>query len=232
MDKEKPKIVNGKVDMVSYCCQDIAIPPVLPGILKQYTKGALRTQPRDLLLWSAGYFRTLTKGEIVPVKDRLEDPLIEGKNGLTPGLLRVINHQVRSKPNVTLTELREKWVGICMKPNDFDDMVRVSGLGNNFQWDHLLPLAASTLGKSFSDTMRIICVVISDQPPGREPYIKLETWWKHYTFLGRLASVPEAHMKKVYDYLYPIAEDNFGAVGPNDFLRQECPELTGQGGKA
>ena len=34
-----------------------------PGILKQYTKAAIRTQPRDLLLWSAAYFRCMARGE-------------------------------------------------------------------------------------------------------------------------------------------------------------------------
>ena len=35
----------------------IQIPPEFPKILKQYTKAAIRTQPTDLLLWSASYFR-------------------------------------------------------------------------------------------------------------------------------------------------------------------------------
>jgi len=43
----------------SYCCQQIKIPPLLPHVLKTYTKGAIKTQPRDLLRWSATYFRSL-----------------------------------------------------------------------------------------------------------------------------------------------------------------------------
>lgn len=35
-----------------YCAQQINIPPKLQDILKQYTKAAIRTQPKDLLLWS------------------------------------------------------------------------------------------------------------------------------------------------------------------------------------
>ena len=37
-------------------------------------KAAIRTQPRDLLLWSASYFKCLAKGETPPAKDRLEYP--------------------------------------------------------------------------------------------------------------------------------------------------------------
>jgi len=36
-----------------YCSQQIHIPPDLPDLLKQFTKAAIRTQPRDVLLWSA-----------------------------------------------------------------------------------------------------------------------------------------------------------------------------------
>ena len=36
-----------------YCSQQISIPPELPDILKQFTKAAIRTQPKDVLAWSA-----------------------------------------------------------------------------------------------------------------------------------------------------------------------------------
>ena len=36
-----------------YTSEQIEIPPQLPNILKQFTKAAIKTQPRDLLTWSA-----------------------------------------------------------------------------------------------------------------------------------------------------------------------------------
>ena len=59
----------------------IQIPSDFPGILKQYTKAAIRTQPRDLLLWSAAYFRCLARGEPPPAKDRLEYPVPQTDTG-------------------------------------------------------------------------------------------------------------------------------------------------------
>jgi hypothetical protein len=41
----------------AYANHPIQIPPEFPKILKQYTKAAIRTQPKDLLLWSVSYFR-------------------------------------------------------------------------------------------------------------------------------------------------------------------------------
>ena len=42
-----------------YCSQQIHIPPELPDILKQFTKAAIRTQPKDVLAWSAAYVFSL-----------------------------------------------------------------------------------------------------------------------------------------------------------------------------
>lgn len=70
----------------AYANHPIQIPPEFPKILKQYTKAAIRTQPRDLTLWSLHYFRCLSNGEIPPVKERLEySRLSSPDSGLTPG---------------------------------------------------------------------------------------------------------------------------------------------------
>ena len=36
-----------------YCAEQIKIPATLPDILKEFTKAAIRTQPVDVLQWSA-----------------------------------------------------------------------------------------------------------------------------------------------------------------------------------
>ena len=43
------------LDEPYYCSQQINIPPELPDILKQFTKAAIRTQPKDVLAWSAAW---------------------------------------------------------------------------------------------------------------------------------------------------------------------------------
>ncbi|XP_057352390.1 ropporin-1-like protein isoform X2 [Manis pentadactyla] len=78
-----------------FCAQQIHIPPELPDILKQFTKAAIRTQPGDVLQWSAGYFSALSRGDPLPVKDRVEMPMATQKTdtGLTQGLLKVLHKQ-------------------------------------------------------------------------------------------------------------------------------------------
>jgi hypothetical protein len=46
-------IVMPHPDEPYYCSEQIHIPPELPDILKQFTKCAIRTQPKDVLAWSA-----------------------------------------------------------------------------------------------------------------------------------------------------------------------------------
>lgn len=43
--------------VVAVAVEETRVPAPLPGILKEYTKAAIRTQPRDLLAWSAAYFK-------------------------------------------------------------------------------------------------------------------------------------------------------------------------------
>merc|ERR1712212_776752 len=74
-----------------YSTSQISIPAELPDLLKQYTKAAIRTQPPDILQWSAAYFTSLANGEPLPVKRRLE-PVVTGA-GLTVGNLDVLVQQ-------------------------------------------------------------------------------------------------------------------------------------------
>jgi len=78
----------------SYSVPQINIPPTFPFVLKQYAKAAIKTQPYDLVRWSAAYFRALAHGETPPAKDRLEFPPLETPSGLTPGYLHVLIKQV------------------------------------------------------------------------------------------------------------------------------------------
>lgn len=77
-----------------FCSNQIVIPPTLPSILKKYAKAAIRTQPYDLLVWSAAYFRAMSIGGTPPVKPRLEYPLPENRT-LTLGYVKLLVYQVR-----------------------------------------------------------------------------------------------------------------------------------------
>jgi len=79
------------------CPQQIHVPPTFPFILKEYAKAAIRTQPYDLLRWSAAYFRALAQGDEPPVKKRLEYPAVSSPSGLSPGYMKVLLKQVYNR---------------------------------------------------------------------------------------------------------------------------------------
>lgn len=51
--------MNTGTDDPYYCKEQIKIPPDLADVLKQFTKAAIRTQPADILQWSAEYVTSI-----------------------------------------------------------------------------------------------------------------------------------------------------------------------------
>nr|KAG5695697.1 hypothetical protein BaRGS_022374 [Batillaria attramentaria] len=116
-----------------YCSQQINIPPELMDILKQFTKAAIRTQPKDVLAW---YFRAMSKGEMPPVTERLEMPVATQKtdSGLTPGLLKTLDKQLGQKKEIKLSDIEQKWKDLSLPKAQFDDLVRVGNFSGKVDW--------------------------------------------------------------------------------------------------
>uniref|UniRef100_A0A182PML6 RIIa domain-containing protein n=1 Tax=Anopheles epiroticus TaxID=199890 RepID=A0A182PML6_9DIPT len=75
-----------------YCPEQIVIPENFHITLKEYAKAVIRTQPFDLLRWSAAYFRSLALSVQPPVKSRYEPA---GRYGhVTAGIVRVLIEQL------------------------------------------------------------------------------------------------------------------------------------------
>uniref|UniRef100_A0ACB8G1Y4 Ropporin-1 n=1 Tax=Sphaerodactylus townsendi TaxID=933632 RepID=A0ACB8G1Y4_9SAUR len=73
--------------------KQISIPPELPDLLKQFTKAAIRTQPPDLIQWSADYFGAMARGEVPPVRERTDRVPLSNWAELTPELLKVLHQR-------------------------------------------------------------------------------------------------------------------------------------------
>ncbi|XP_028425409.1 ropporin-1-like protein isoform X5 [Perca flavescens] len=131
-----------------YCAQQINIPPQLPDILKNFTKAAIRTQPKDLLLWSAAYFSALSKGECLPVKDRLEMNVATQKTdtGLSPGLLKILHKQLSPRETCSKEELQKKWKGLCLPMDQLETLLSLGSFGSDINWMEFFALGCSALG--------------------------------------------------------------------------------------
>ncbi|XP_057234574.1 ropporin-1-like protein [Malurus melanocephalus] len=204
-----------------FCAQQIKIPPELPDILKQFTKAAIRTQPYDVLQWAAAYFSALSKGEPLPVKDRLEMALATGKTGigLTPGLLKVLHNQLSSKDTVMVAELEEKWKDLGLPEAQLKAILQLDSFGEEVEWMKFLALGCSVLGESLLSSMKQACEILTTDPEGGAARIPFETFSFIYSYLARIdGEISETETEEFLEGIKTQADEHSGMVLIRHFL--------------
>ncbi|OXA55204.1 Ropporin-1-like protein [Folsomia candida] len=225
----KVQIKTPNESKTNLCGKVITIPPELPDILKMYAKGAMRTQPPDLLRWSGAYFRAMANGETLPTKEKVEYPVRQSKDGLSPGILRVIDNQLGSQSGMQAETaiVFKRWRGFGLSVDSFNEILARAGMSSEAKmvdWDKLIAVMASTIGQNLTDTMAILCEILTSQPDGSEPRMKYSVWLSMYSFLGTqiLRVVTTESFQAVDTCLSPIAKDNGGLIGPKDWTSAAC----------
>lgn len=205
-----------------FCAQQIRIPPELPDILKQFTKAAIRTQPTDVLQWSAGYFSALSRGDPLPVKDRIEMPVATQKTdtGLTQGLLKVLHKQCSHKQYVELEDLEQKWKNLCLPLEKFAAILQLDPCEHQIEWIKFLALGCSMLGGSINSAMKHLCEILTTDPEGGPARIPFETFSYVYQYLAGLDS--DISPSDTESYLASLGEivdsRKNGTIGLSDFF--------------
>jgi len=221
ISKSKSKAASKK-DFEEFCESEISIPSDLPGILKAYTKGAIRTQPANLLIWSIAYFRCMENGVPPPVKEKIEAGSAAAEGKLTVGFLQVLHKQLGSKQTVTYEELEKKWKGICQDEKQLSFLFASNKIDkkNALQWKRILPLLTTLIGKDMNEYMTMICKVFSTR---KRSVMNWEEFWELYTNLAQ--TLKKGTNDAVKEYLQPLAEANSGLIGPQDFNDPRCPRF-------
>ncbi|XP_076014386.1 ropporin-1-like protein [Genypterus blacodes] len=204
-----------------YCSQQIPIPPELAGILKDFTKAAIRTQPRDVLQWSAAYFTALAKREALPVKDRLEMNVATQKTdtGLTPGLLKTLHKQLSSRQSCSREELQKKWKGVCLPVQQLETLLSVGGFGSDVDWMDFFTLGCSSLGGTILSALKFACQILTEDEEGGASRIPFDTFVKLYTYLAHLdQDITQEHTDNLLGILQTQAELQQGMIKPLDFI--------------
>ncbi|XP_066062084.1 ropporin-1-like protein [Chamaea fasciata] len=204
-----------------FCAQQIKIPPELPDILKQFTKAAIRTQPYDVLQWAAAYFSALSKGEPLPVKERIEMSLAAEKEdaGLTPGLLKVLHKQLSSKGTVTIEELREKWKDLGLPEEQLEAILQLDSFEEEVEWMKFLALGCSVLGGSILSSMKQACEILTRDPEGGAARIPFETFSFLYSYLASIdEEISETETEAFLEGIREQAEKHYGMVLIRHFL--------------
>nr|CAD7590277.1 unnamed protein product [Timema genevievae] len=212
-----------------YCSQQIVIPPAFPAILKEYCKAAIRTQPYDLLDWSVTYFRALADGERPPVKERLEYPPFLHASGLTPGYIKVLLNGFLDREVIPRGDLKKAWKGMCLDADALDEMLQIGGFGGGGEEEvdllKFVAVASGHLTNSLSETMTLLCEILTDDPEGGPAKIPVELFCKLYSFLagldGRIAApeIPEASTE-VHDDLANLAPERNISEDVNRYVKE------------
>ncbi|XP_022246752.1 ropporin-1-like protein isoform X1 [Limulus polyphemus] len=224
----RPASRMGWVEESLYSPEQIRIPNELPQLLKKYTKDAIRTQPKDILQWSAAYFRALANGEEPPVKNHLE--FFNGSSGLTFEILKALHHQLSSKIEVTIEEIRHKWENFSLEEEKLKELLSLGRFPEessfSVNWLKFVSLGCGELGSTIKERMTFFCKVITNKPPEEIPEIPFSTFSQIYQFITKLdENIPEEHINSVVNFLSVQAEKQGGMVNPQNFLLPDCPSL-------
>lgn len=212
-----------------FCAQQINIPPELPDLLKQFTKAAIRTQPHDVLQWSAAYFSALSRGEPLPVKERVEMPVATQKTdtGLTPGLLKILHKQLSSYQYVQLNELEQKWKDLCLPMEQLRSILALDNFGMEVEWIKFFALGCSTLGGSIRSALKHACEILTEDPEGGPARIPFETFTYLYLYLAETdGEITTSQTESVLNTLQEEVDRQNGMVQPRNFMSALCPPLS------
>lgn len=233
-----------------YSSHPIQIPPEFPKILKQYTKAAIRTQPADLLLWSASYFRCLSNGEVPPTKERLEYPPPETNTGLTPGFLRVLHKQVGHLEVVNLTTLKAKWRGVCLSLKFLEEILQSANCTTPYiKWkDFLVESAIFILQNSdenanaevseekqnfskqkqsikISSVMQILIEVMAERSEGVATNLTDKDFIDMLKLVGKRRNVDKKKMEEIEEYFRKTGKRQSGILTFENLSAHDCPNL-------
>jgi len=209
-----------------YSAEQIKIPPALPDILKQFTKAAIRTQPGDLLAWSAAYFEALSAGKAPPVKNRFEQ--VEEAQPITPGLLSVLHRQLQYETTVPVDTLRQKWIQLSLPKDRLEEILTLGNFVSDVNWLNFLSLSCTSLENNLTDAVTLLCKILTTDPEGGPARIDYELFKKLYTYLAEVdGNITQEHIEAVVAYLDNDAAKNENMIGPAHFSHAFCPKLSG-----
>ncbi|XP_018018724.1 ropporin-1-like protein [Hyalella azteca] len=216
------------------------VPAALPAVLKEFTKAAIRTQPRDLLVWALSYFKCLVDGTVPPVKDRLEFPVPVSSEGISPGILRVLHRQLSGRSPDGMLEwptLGEACQAMGVRRRAVEEAWNLTespdgDAGNRKPWDHLLSHLAGRGAASVVEALQSVMFAVTDDPVTRR--VPLQLVLDHYARIHAHAHSQDADLDQSrvvavhqdgQDFLTEVAEHQGGYLVPSDLTRPSCPPL-------
>lgn len=121
-------------------------------------------------------------------------------NGLTPGWLKALLHQMEGSQTVTFKTLWDRWIGACLEHPNLVEILCLGKFDDNqaIPWLKFIALCAGHLTENLTQTMILICNLLTEEPEGGSSMISGTIFIDLYTFLARIdAAVPQT-LKNYY----------------------------------
>ncbi|XP_075907297.1 ropporin-1-like protein [Nelusetta ayraudi] len=204
-----------------YCSQQITIPPQLPDILKNFAKAAIRTQPKDLLLWSADYFTALSRGEDPSLRKTSDATDIPAKIsvGLTAVQLKELHAQMSRRESCSREELQEKWTELQLPMEQLETLLSLGNFGPDISWMAFFAHACTALGGGLLTSLKFACEILTEDEEGGAASIPFFVFVRLYTYLAEQdGDIPQEHIDTFLSSLQAKAEQQKGMIKPPDFL--------------
>ncbi|XP_055373583.1 uncharacterized protein LOC129606958 [Condylostylus longicornis] len=168
-----------------YCSEQIQIPHKLPEIMKEFCKAAIKTQPHDILKWSAAYFRSLANDQPPIMKTCLEREI--RNKYLTRGCLRMLIEHIGKGFFVQKRVLQAVWEMI-LPLDEFYKLLSLAGMlhWKELHWLKLVGIMAGWLSTNLKNTMILVCDLLTNDLEGGMARIPIWMFLTVYNYLAEL----------------------------------------------
>ncbi|XP_060847920.1 ropporin-1-like [Rhopalosiphum padi] len=160
----------------------IIVPDSLPEILKKYVKAAIRSQPKDIVSWSAEYFKSTDNQYISSGAENS----INTKQKQDRTLFRILAFQLGTTIG-TKERIEEVWSDLSL---DFNLLEQIYMIGN-FRAEHvdMVEFLGITFGhwtKSLKETMLLCCEAFCKCLAADGYFMHVDVACKLYGYLAKL----------------------------------------------
>ncbi|XP_035855686.1 ropporin-1-like protein isoform X3 [Sander lucioperca] len=176
------------------------------------------------IVQQSSYFSALSKGECLPVKDRLEMNVATQKTdtGLSPGLLKILHKQLSPSQTCSKEELQKKWKGLCLPMDQLETLLSLGSFGSDVNWMDFFALGCSALGGTLVSSLKFACEILTEDDEGGAARIPFSTFGQLYTYLAHLdGDMPQDHIDNFLRSLQAQAELQHGMIKPLDFIHRD-----------
>lgn len=127
---------------------------------------------------------------------------------------------------MSLDLVEKKWCDLHLPIERFHELVRLGSFAGDVEWIRFAALAAGSLASNISETLKILCEILTADPEGGAARISFELFKELYVYLATIdGRISSEQQHKVLDHLKQDAAKQEGAVMPRNFLHPSCPAL-------